>query len=81
MKKRFTVIILFAALMFGLCGCGSIFEKEYLVIEDYIPAVQQEISTGEKVAVKNFSGLKQAMQRFVSEGREEGTVIFDSAYS
>lgn len=81
MRNRFTAIILLAALAFSLCGCGSIFEKEYLVVEDYIPAIQQEISTGEKVAVKSFSALKQVIQRFVSEGREEGTIIFDSDYS
>lgn len=81
MRNRFIAIILLAALAFSLCGCGSIFEKEYLVVEDYVPAAQQEISTGEKVAVKSFSALKQAIQRFVSEGREEGTIIFDSDYS
>lgn len=81
MRNRFTAIILLAALAFSLCGCSSIFEKEYLVVEDYIPAIQQEIFTGEKVAVKSFSALKQVIQRFVSEGREEGTIFFDSDYS
>lgn len=81
MRNRFTAIMLLAALALCLCGCGSIFEKEYLVVEDYVPAAQQDISTGEKVAVKSFSALKQVMQRFVSEGRDEGTIIFDSDYS
>lgn len=80
MDKRTTAIILLAALAFSLCGCSSMFEKEYVVIEDYVPAIPQEISADEKVVVKNFSSLKQAIQRWVSEGRTDGDIIFDSEY-
>lgn len=80
MKKRILSVILLAALALSMCGCGSIYEKEYVAIEDYAPANQQETATDEKVVVKSFTGLKQAILRCVTEGRTEGSIVFDSDY-
>lgn len=80
MKKRISSVILLAALTLGLCGCGSMFEKEYVSVEDYVPSYQQEQTTDEKVVVKGFVSLRQAILRYVSEGRTEGSIVFDSDY-
>lgn len=81
MGKRAVSILLLAAMSLCLCGCGSVFEKEYTAVEDYVPAAPQEVFSGDKITVKNFSSLKQAIQRFVTDGITEGSIIFDSGYS
>ncbi|MGI5976363.1 MAG: transglutaminase domain-containing protein [Candidatus Limivicinus sp.] len=80
MKKAFTAVLLAAAMALSLCGCGSIFEKEYVRVEDYIPAVQDEKLSGEKFTVRNFSSLKQAIRSMVYTGEREGSIIFDPDY-
>lgn len=80
MKKRILSVILLAALALSMCGCGSIYEKEYVAVEDYAPAYQQETTTDEKVVVKSFTGLKQAILKCVTEGKTEGSIVFDSDY-
>lgn len=80
MKKRLAAA---AALLFAaaaLCGCGSVFDKEYVQIEDYVSAVQENDQSGERVTVHNFSGLKQAIRTLVSNGEREGSIVFDAAY-
>ncbi len=80
MKKRILSVMLIAALTLSLCGCGGMFEKEYVAVEDYVPTYQQEPTTDEKVVVKGFVSLKQAILKCVTEGRTEGNIVFDSDY-
>ena len=72
MKRRLTAIILAAALAFALCGCGSAFEKEYEAVSDYVPTVQASPYTGDKVTVRSFGSLKQAISEFVLRGETTG---------
>ena len=37
--KRLVSLLLLAALALPLCGCGSIFNEEYVVVGDYTPAL------------------------------------------
>lgn len=80
MKRRLTAIILAAALAFALCGCGSAFEKEYEAVSDYVPTVQASPYTGDKVTVRSFGSLKQAISEFVLRGETTGKIVFDTAY-
>ena len=61
MLKRLTAAMLSAALLLSLCGCGSMFEKEVVDIQDYEPPVQEKVSESEKVTVRNFTALKKAI--------------------
>ena len=80
MKRRLTAIVLAAALAFALCGCGSAFEKEYEAVSDYVPTVQASPYTGDKVTVRSFGSLKQAISEFVLRGETTGKIVFDTAY-
>lgn len=80
MKKRLAAAAALLLAAAVLCGCGSVFDKEYVQIEDYVSAVQENDQSGERVTVHNFSGLKQAIRTLVSNGEREGSIVFDAAY-
>jgi len=80
MPKRISCIIAMLILLALLCGCGSMFETEYISVTDYVPPAQVNISTGEKMKVRNFTALKQAIRSIAISGEEEGRIVFDAAY-
>ena len=80
MLKRFTAAVLLAALLLSLCGCGSMFEKEVVDINDYEPPVQEKVSETEKVTVRNFTALKRAITDMVYSGADSGSLAFDPNY-
>lgn len=63
----------------SLAGCGM-FDKEYVQIDDYVPAQQAAAESDERVKVRNFSALKQAIRTLVSDGESTGKIVFDSTY-
>ena len=79
MKKLLTVFSL-ALLCLLLAGCGSVFEKEYVTVNDYVPPVQIENDTGERVTVRNMAELKKAIIGMVYEGASGGSIAFDPNY-
>ena len=42
--------------------------------------MQENYSSKDKINVRNFSGLKQAILRFAYAGETEGRILFDSSY-
>ena len=80
MVKRLICAALCLALALCMCGCAALFEKEYLLVEDYVPTVQEVPSQIEKLTVHNFHDLKQAIRGMVNSGQTVGSIIFDSAY-
>lgn len=72
----------FAAFLLALClsGCSASFETEYYSEETYIPVIQENPEPSEKVTVRNFSELKQAIRNMVYAGESEGTISFDPLY-
>ena len=78
--KRIATACLLAALILPLCGCGSIFEKEYVSITDYVPAAQEQPAASEIITVRNYNALRNAIRSVVYAGSEEGKIIFDQNY-
>lgn len=74
MKKRLTAMALCAAMLLGMCGCGSIFDKEYSSVTDYVAA--GDSSSEGKDTVRNYYALKQAILRLVDARKESGVVAF-----
>ena len=72
------VLALTAALL--LCGCGGLYDKEYVSVSEYEPAAQQGIGSGDKITVKTFAALKQALLSCAYAGQTEGAIVFDQAY-
>ena len=63
-----------------LAGCGSVFEKEYVSVTDYVPPVQAESNAGERVTVRNMTELKKAIIGMVYDGASGGSIAFDPNY-
>lgn len=80
MKKRLTACILLAALVFSLCGCGSLFEKEYLSVTDYDAPEYVAPEDDDRVTVRSFTQLRHAILQLVSSRLTTGTLVFDAAY-
>ena len=77
MKKRCALLLLLAALLLG--GC-SVFDREYVAIQDYTPHPQEQNTPEGKIQVRSFSGLRQAILNMAYAGQTEGTIVFDAAY-
>ena len=72
----------FAVLALCVCqlsGC-ALLDTEYVSVKDYIPSPQEQSVSGERLNVKNFQALKQALLSMAYAGQTEGTIVFDSAY-
>ena len=80
MVKKFWASILIAAAVFALCGCSGWYRKEYLSVKDYVPPAQENYSSKDKINVRNFSGLRQALLRFAYAGESQGRIAFDASY-
>ena len=80
MIKRLVSALLCLLLALSMCACAAIFEKEYVLVEDYVPAAQEDSAQGEKLTVHDFQDLKQTIRDMVNSGQTVGSVIFDSAY-
>ena len=80
MVRKTLAYILAAAAVFTLCGCSGWFNKEYLSVKDYVPPAQENYSSKDKINVRNFSGLRQALLRFAYAGESEGRIVFDASY-
>ena len=80
MGKKYLALVMAAVVVFSLCGCSGWFNKEYLSVKDYVPPVQENYSSKDKISVRNFTGLRQALLRFAYAGESEGRIVFDASY-
>ena len=80
MGKKHLAFVMAAVVVFSLCGCSGWFNKEYLSVKDYVPPVQENYSSKDKISVRNFTGLRQALLRFAYAGESEGRIVFDASY-
>ena len=78
--KKFATVLAAALLCLLLAGCGSVFEKEYVSVTDYVPPVQAESGGGERVTVRNMAELKKAIIAMVYDGAADGSIAFDPNY-
>ncbi len=80
MKKKLTAAILIAAEALSLCGCGGMFDKEYVAVSYYeVPVIEEPEE--KKITVKDFSGLKEAVLDLVAKGEADGVIRFNKAYN
>lgn len=79
MKKRLVCLLLCLCFTMQLCGCSAS-NNEYLVIENYVPTVQEHSSEDGKIVVKNYAGLRNALLELAYSGQTQGSIVFDSAY-
>ena len=80
MGKKHLALVMAAVVVFSLCGCSGWFNKEYLSVKDYVPPVQENYSSKDKISVRNFTSLRQALLRFAYAGESEGRIVFDASY-
>ena len=80
MGKNHLALVMAVVVVFSLCGCSGWFNKEYLSVKDYVPPVQENYSSKDKISVRNFTGLRQALLRFAYAGESEGRIVFDASY-
>ncbi len=79
MKKG--IVLLWTALAaLLLVGCGGLYDKEYISVEDYLPASQESSSDEGKITVRDYYSLKRIIRDMVNRGTENGIVVFDNAY-
>lgn len=81
MMKRCAAILLLICLMLSLCGCGSIFEKEYVSVTDSVAPPEGESDNTERYSVRNMTELKKALIGMVYDGAPGGSIAFDASYS
>ena len=80
MKKRLIASLLIAAAALPLCGCGSVFQAEYVVETDYEPVIASEESSAGGDAVASLDELEGLLLDMVAEGSVMRMVPFDPAY-
>ena len=78
--KKVPIIALLALCCLLLAGCGSVFDKEYVSVTDYVPPAQAENNAGGRVTVRNMAELKRAIMGMVYEGASGGSIAFDPNY-
>lgn len=79
-KKQGILVLLLLTAVLLLCGCGSLFDEEYVVETEYTPVPQTKTEDQGRITVRSFSELRQALLRLVSAGETESQLVFDSAY-
>jgi len=78
--KRTVCLLLCCTMLFALCGCGSMFPEEYVVVGEYTPAVPVSDTEEGRITVSNLNELRTALLGLVSEGVRESSIAFDADY-
>ena len=80
MKKLTAILLVLFLVLPALCGCGSVFEKEYVSITEYTPPIPAENRSDERITVHSMNELKRALIAMVYDGAPGGSIAFDSNY-
>ena len=78
--KRLACLALCCTMLFALCGCGSMFSEEYVVVGDYTPPAPISDSGEGRITVTDLYGLRLALLGLVSDGVRESSIAFDADY-
>lgn len=77
MKKRTLSLLLIACSVLSLCGCSALYKKEYLSVSQYTEGGYDSFESY-MCDVSDFSELKSAILRIISEHSEEERIRFDN---
>ena len=80
MKAKRLLILFLAAALCLLCGCGSLFDAEYVVETDYEPASFPTGLEDADATVRSLEELEQLLLRTVMDGEAERRIVFDPGY-
>ena len=80
MKARLAAALLLAAFALTLCGCGNLFDRDYLSVTDYEIPAPDPPAEEDSVTVRDLAELRQFLVELLNDQASEGHIIFDSAY-
>ena len=78
--RRFACLLLCCTMLLALCGCGSMFNEEYVVVGEYTPSVPDSGDGEERITVTDLPELRQALLDLVYAGVRESSIAFDADY-
>lgn len=84
MFRRFTAILLAAAAALTLCGCGSVFDAEYVVETSYDPALPPAAAVddeGGDASVRTVEEIRELLLDMVAAGEDSCRIVFDADYT
>ncbi len=76
--KRLCALLLLAAIIFGLGGCGSPFEMEYYSEQDYEPASETVEADDAVGSISSYAALRRAISRLVAEHTDSAELTFQN---
>ena len=71
MRKRCITGILLAALLVSLCGCTSVFDKEYLSVRPY-EEPSNLLTDADTTQIRNYAGLMRAREARAARDERAG---------
>lgn len=80
MKRRLIASLLAVAAALSLCGCGSVFDTEYVVETTYAPTFSAVSSQQSDATIHTLEELKTFLLSMVAEGQNTQRIGFDPVY-
>ena len=75
MHKRYIAGILLAALLVSLCGCTSVFDKEYLSVRPY-EEPSNLLTDADTTQIRNYAGLMRALNTMAAQYERSFVLAF-----
>ena len=75
MRKRCITGILLAALLVSLCGCTSVFDKEYLSVRPY-EEPSNLLTDADTTQIRNYAGLMRALNTMAAQYERSFVLAF-----
>lgn len=75
MRKRCITGILLAALLVSLCGCTSVFDKEYLSVRPY-EEPSNLLTDADTTQIRNYAGLMRALNAMAAQYERSFVLAF-----